>query len=315
MSARVTVIGSCNTDMVVKLPHLPRPGETVLGGTFVMADGGKGANQAVAAARAGGMVAFIGRVGMDPFGSRARASLEIEGINTERLFSDSAAASGIALISVDAQGENAIAVAPGANGRVSPDDVCESQAVIASADILVAQLEVPLEAIQSAAAVAESAHVPFLLNPAPALPLDDELLRRVAIITPNEHEAAFLAGRPITNDEDIVLAADALRRRGVETVIITLGPRGVYFSDSARSEWIPSFPVHAVDTTAAGDVFTGAFAVAIAERVEPLKACKFACAAAALSVTRLGAQPSAPRRAEIDSFLLAHVDRPDASHH
>jgi ribokinase len=315
VSARVAVIGSCNTDMVVKLPHLPKPGETVLGGTFVMADGGKGANQAVAAARAGGRVTFIGRVGMDPFGVRARTALQNEGINTERLIPDSEAASGVALIAVDARGENAIAVAPGANGRVTPDDVCQSLEVIAAADILVAQLEVPLEAVQSAAAVAESARVPFLLNPAPALPLDDELLGRVAILTPNEQEAALLTGKPIDNDNDIVMAAETLRRRGVKTVIVTLGARGVYFDNGTQREWIHSFPVQAVDTTAAGDVFTGAFAVAIAERVEPIDACRFACAAAALSVTRLGAQPSAPCRTDIDAFLLAHVDHSNASHH
>jgi ribokinase len=315
MTARVTVVGSCNTDMVVKLPHLPRPGETVLGGTFAMVDGGKGANQAVAAARAGGTVTFVGRLGNDPLGVRARAALENDGINTEWLLADPQEASGVALITVDAKGENAIAVAPGANGNVTPEDVCRAQASIAASNIVVAQLEVPLDAIAAAAAIADTQHVPFLLNPAPAMPLDEDLLARVAILTPNETEAGLLTGRPVRTDSDIMTAAEILRQRGVKTVIITLGARGIYFSNGKRREWIPSFNVHAVDTTAAGDVFTGTLAVALAEKVEPLDACRFASAAAAISVTRFGAQPSAPRRAEIEAFLRAHVDHPNASHH
>ena len=315
MSARVTVIGSCNTDMVVRLPHLPVPGETVLGGTFAMVQGGKGANQAVAAARAGGTVAFIGRVGNDPFGAQARTALESERINVEFLATDTGSPSGVALIVVDARGENAIAVAPGANGNVTPEDVHRAHAVIASSDILVAQLEVPVESIRAAALIAASAGVPVVLNPAPALPLDDRLLHNVAIITPNEHEAALLAGTVVRDDAAIVCAAEALRRRGVATVIVTLGARGVYFTNGTHNEWIPSFQVKAVDTTAAGDVFTGAFAVALAEHQSPLEACRFACAAAAISVTRHGAQPSAPHRADIDALLHTHPNLPDAKDH
>ncbi len=252
MSARVTVIGSCNTDMVVRLPHLPVPGETVLGGTFAMVQGGKGANQAVAAARAGGAVAFIGRVGNDSFGAQARIALENERINVEFLATDAGCPSGVALIVVDARGENAIAVAPGANGNVTPEDVHRAHAVIASSDILVAQLEVPVESIRAAALIAASAGVPVVLNPAPALPLDDRLLQNVAIITPNEHEAALLTGTAVRDDAGIVCAAEALRRRGVATVIVTLGARGVYFTNGTHNEWIPSFHVNAVDTTAAG---------------------------------------------------------------
>jgi ribokinase len=315
MSARVTVLGSCNTDMVVRLPHLPVPGETVLGGTFAMVQGGKGANQAVAAARAGGTVAFIGRVGDDAFGVQARAALGNEEIDMQFLATDPGFPSGVALIVVDARGENSIAVAPGANGNVTPEDVRRAQAVIASSDILVAQLEVPLESIRAAILIAASAGVPIVLNPAPALPLDDGLLRNVGIITPNEHEAALLTGAAVGDDAGVMHAAEAIRRRGVGTVIVTLGARGVYFTDGTQKEWIPSFPVNAVDTTAAGDVFTGAFAVALAERQPPLEACRFACAAAAISVTRPGAQPSAPRRAEIDALLHTQTNPSDGTGH
>jgi ribokinase len=315
MSARVAVIGSCNTDMVVTLPHLPVPGETVLGGTFAMVQGGKGANQAVAAARAGGAVAFIGRVGEDPFGVQARAALENASVNVEFLETDTGSPSGVALIVVDARGENAIAVAPGANGNVTPADVRRAQVVIASSDILVAQLEVPLDSIRAAVSIAASAGVPVVLNPAPALPLDDSLLHEISIITPNEHEASLLAGSAVHDDAGVVCAAETLRHRGVKTVIITLGPRGVYFADDTHKEWIPSFHVQAIDTTAAGDVFTGAFAVAYAEGQSPLEACRFACAAAAISVTRPGAQPSAPHRVEIDTLLRTQANPTDARGH
>jgi ribokinase len=303
MSARITVIGSCNTDMVVKLPHLPSPGETVLGGTFAMVQGGKGANQAVAAARAGGRVTFIGRVGTDPFGIQARAALEQEGVNTSHLVADANHMSGVALITVDASGENAIAVAPGANWSVTAEDVRRAAAAITSADILVGQLEVPVEAIRVAAVMASAAGIPVILNPAPAQPLDDALLRIVSILTPNEHEAAFLTGIAVHDAGSVIAAAAALRNRGVGTVILTLGARGVYYTDGTLNEWVPAYRVKSVDTTAAGDVFTAAFAVALAEGVPPIDACRFACAAAAISVTRCGAQPSAPHRAEIDAML------------
>ena len=303
MSARIAVIGSCNTDMVVRLPHLPVPGETVLGGTFLIAHGGKGANQAVAAARAGGTVAFIGRVGDDAFGREARSALEKEGIDVSHLLIDPAAPSGVALITVDARGENAIAVAPGANARLTPDDVQQARDLIAGADILVAQLEVPVETIRAAAVVAASAGVFMMLNPAPASPLDDDLLRNIAVLTPNEKEAALLSGVPVNDDNGIIAAAEALRKRGVQRVILTLGERGIYFNDGILHVWMPAFHVRAVDTTAAGDVFTGAFAVALGEHQAPIDAARFACAASAISVTRPGAQPSAPHRSEIESLL------------
>ncbi len=303
MSGRIVVIGSVNTDMVVTLPHLPSAGETVLGGTFAMVRGGKGANQAVAAARAGGTVSFIGRVGDDAFGAQARSAMAAEGIDTAMLVADLAMPSGVALITVDAHGENAIAVAPGANGNVTPDDVLRGRNMIASADILIAQLEVPLESIRIAAGVAADAGIPFLLNPAPAQPLDDGLLQHVAVLTPNETEAAMLTGIATDNDEGVRAAAGVLRSRGVGMVIVTLGSRGAYLASSTCSDWLAAPRVTAVDTTAAGDVFTGAFAVALGEHRNPVDACRFACAAAAISVTRPGAQPSAPYRAEIEALL------------
>jgi ribokinase len=303
MSARIVIIGSVNTDMVVTLPHLPSKGETVLGGKFAMVRGGKGANQAVAAARAGGHVAFIGRVGDDAFGVQARSALANEQIDTAMLLTDAKLPSGVALIAVDACGENSIAVAPGANGSVTPDDVRRAQELISSADILVAQLEVPLETIRAAAEIAVRAGVQFVLNPAPAQPLDDTLLRHVSVLIPNEQEAALLTRIAVCDDEGVAAAATALRARGVGTVIITLGARGLYLANSTGGEWLSAHRVTPVDTTAAGDVFTGALAVALGEHRSLVDSCRFASAAAAISVTRHGAQPSAPYRSEVEALL------------
>jgi ribokinase len=310
VSARIVVLGSCNTDMVVRLPHLPAPGETVMGGEFMMVQGGKGANQAVAAARSGGRVAMIGRIGADAFGIQACAALHAEGIDVSHLIRDPATPSGVALITVDAAGENSIAVAPGANARVSPDDVRHARDLITGADVLVANLEVPVESVSEAVALASSAGVPVLLNPAPAVPLTDALLQQVTILTPNEIEAALLAGITIHDDDSIVAAADALRKRGAATVILTLGERGVYFNDGTLQIWVPAFHVCPIDTTAAGDVFTGALAVALGEHQTPIDATYFACAASAISVTRPGAQPSAPQRPEIEALLLDYHTPP-----
>lgn len=304
MNARIVVIGSVNTDMVVTLPHLPAMGETVLGGRFAMVRGGKGANQAVAAARAGGRVAFIGRVGDDAFGAQARSALAQEQVDTALLLTDSSLPSGVALIAVDAHGDNSIAVAPGANGSVLPEDVRHARNVISSADILVAQLEIPLESIRAAAEIAVEAGVPFVLNPAPAQPLDDDLLHHVAVLTPNEQEASLLTGVSVCDDDSIAAAARVLRSRGVGTVIITLGARGVYMANGTHGEWLPAHRVTPVDTTAAGDVFTGVLAVALGEHRPLVDACRFASAAAAISVTRSGAQPSAPYRAEVEALLM-----------
>ena len=295
----ILVIGSSNTDMVVRVPRIPKPGETVLGGEFTMVPGGKGANQAVAAARAGGHVTFVARVGDDVFGERALKNFEADGIETRFVFRTSGAPSGIALINVDGRGENSISVASGANACLSAGDIEKADEAFAEADIVLLQLETPMETVWAAAKKAWDRGVPVILNPAPARPLDDDLLRLIAVLTPNEHEAEFLTRIPVLDESGARKAAVRLRELGVVSVFITLGERGVYASSPEFEGLVPAFKVDPVDTTAAGDVFNGALAVALAEK-EPLKdALRFASAAAALSVTRPGAQPSAPNRAEI----------------
>jgi ribokinase len=299
----IVVVGSSNTDMVIRLPSIPRPGETILGGAFLSAAGGKGANQAVAAARAGGTVRFIARVGRDTLGSQAIAGLRREGIDTRCVFRDAAAPSGVALIFVARDGENSIAVASGANARLVSADLNKAAPLIRSAAIVVAQLETPLASVAAAARLAAGAGVPFILNPAPARALPDSLLRRVSILTPNETEAELLTGIPVNDEASAASASRRLRDRGVETVIITLGPQGAFLADATRERLIAGFRVKAVDTTAAGDTFNGALAVALAEGRSMTEAVRFANAAAALAVTRLGAQPSAPTRPEIERML------------
>ncbi len=298
----IVVVGSSNTDMIIKLDRIPRPGETILGGEFVTAAGGKGANQAVAAARAGGRVSFIARVGQDVLGDQAVAGFVKDRIDVQHVARDKAAPSGVALIFVARDGENSIAVASGANGRLSPADVKKARKVIASAAVLVMQLETPLATVQAAAETAAKAGVSVILNPAPAQPLPDELLRLVSILTPNETEAELLTGITVDDEVSAGQAADRLLARGVQTVIITLGPRGAFVAAEGLRKLIRGLPMQAVDTTAAGDVFNGALAVALAEGQTLEQSVRFANAAAAISVTRLGAQPSAPKRKEIDQL-------------
>jgi ribokinase len=299
----IVVIGSSNTDMVIRLLRIPRPGETLLGGEFLSAAGGKGANQAVAAARAGGRVRLIARVGKDALGSQAIAGLRREGIDTRCVFRDASAPSGVALIFVAHDGENSIAVASGANARLAPTDLRKAAQLIGAAALVVAQLESPLATIHAAARMAAGAGVPFILNPAPARALPDSLLRLVSILTPNETEAELLTGIPVNDQASAASACGRLRDRGVETVIITLGRQGAFLADATGQRLIPGFRVKAVDDTAAGDTFNGALAVALAEGNSLSDAVRFANAAAALSVTRLGAQPSAPTRPEIERML------------
>ncbi len=299
----ILVVGSSNTDMVIRVPRLPRPGETILGGTFAMAAGGKGANQAVAAARAGGRVTFIARVGDDVFGERALADLEADGLDTRFIARTPGSSSGVALINVDGRGENSISVASGANALLSVEDVVKAGDAFAAADIVLLQLESPPATVEAAVRRAGERGVPVVLNPAPACPLEDGLLRGVGVLTPNEHEAGIISGIAVTGERGAREAAARLRARGPAAVIITLGGRGLYASSSEFEGLIPAFRVDPVDTTAAGDVFNGALSVALAEKVRLLDALRFAQAAAAISVTRPGAQPSAPTRAEIDAFL------------
>jgi ribokinase len=300
----IVVVGSANIDMTVKMQRIPAPGETVIGGTFLMAQGGKGANQAVAAARAGGRVTFLGRVGTDIFGDQARESLERDAVDVAHLSSDPDASTGIALIFVDEAGENSIAVALGANAEVTAAHVEAARDMIAGAGVLLMQLETPLAAVSAAARIAAAHGVPVILNPAPAQPIDAGLLAQISVLTPNETEAECLTGIAVRDPESAAEAARVLRGCGVQRVFVTLGPRGVYVQDGAGGQMVPAFAVKAVDSTGAGDVFNGALAVALTEGVGVHYAVRFANAAAAISVTRRGAQPSAPWRTEIDAFVL-----------
>ena len=301
---KIVVVGSINTDMIVKVPRIPKPGETILGGKFSTAAGGKGANQAVAAARAGGDVTFIARVGNDMFGKQALEDFESNNINAKYIKTDNAEPSGVALIFVDEKGENSIAVASGANARLSHRDVTEAEEVIKSADILLMQLETPMESVKRAAKIAKEAGVKVILNPAPACPLDNTLLSTLYVITPNESEAELLTDISVTDFPSAEKAAFILLDRGVEVAIITMGSKGALIKTRELTKIVPGFKVNAVDSTAAGDVFNGSLVVAMAEGKTLEETVQFANAAAALSVTKLGAQPSAPKRIEIERMLL-----------
>ncbi len=301
-AGRIAVVGSSNTDMVIAGERLPAPGETVLGGSFLMADGGKGANQAVAAARLGGQVTLLARVGDDPFGERARSAFAREGIDTTAVVVDEESPSGVALILVDGAGENLISVAPGANERLSPADVDAAKAAIESAHVLLLQLETPLDSVAHAAKIAATAGVRTVLDPAPAQDLDDSLLSAISILTPNETEAKRLTGVEVDDESGARAAAEVLRKRGVDTVIVTLGARGSYLLCEGHDELIAAPAVEAVDTTAAGDTFNGALACALSAGASLPQAVGAASIAAAISTTRRGAQPSMPLRSEIEAL-------------
>jgi ribokinase len=299
----VVVVGSSNTDMILRVAHVPRPGETLLGGLFSTAAGGKGANQAVAAARAGGNVTFVARLGLDSFGDEALEGFKREGIMLSHVTRDPSQPSGVALIFVGADGENSIGVAGGANQRLSPRDVGAARKVIAGARVLLLQLETPLETVRAAADIGSRAGIEVILNPAPAQSLPDALLRKITLLTPNETEASMLTGISVSDVSSATRAARALQLRGARNVIVTLGANGALVASGRDARWVPGFKVKAVDTTAAGDVFNGALAVRLAEGSPIMEAVRFAHAAAAISVTRAGAQPSIPTRREIDAKL------------
>ncbi len=301
---KIVVVGSSNTDMVIKLARIPRPGETVLGGEFFMAAGGKGANQAVAAARAGGDVTFIARVGDDQLGRQAMAGFVRDRIWVKYVVRDQKAPSGVALIFVATDGENSIAVASGANANLSVPDIRRAGSVIVLADVLLMQLETPLETVKEAARLASEAGVPVILNPAPAQSLNDDLLRHVTVLTPNESEIELMTGIKITKKSDLARAADRLLSHGLKDVLITLGAKGAYVAMEEKSAIVPAFQVKPIDSTAAGDAFNGALAVALAENKPLLEAARFANAAAALSTTRMGAQPSLPWRKDIEKIMI-----------
>ena len=291
---KLIVIGSSNTDMVVKTNRFPQPGETIVGGEFFLFPGGKGANQAVAAARLGGEVSFVARVGDDLFGQQARDGFIKEGIDVTHVTTDEDAASGTALITINSEGENSIVVAPGANATLLPNHL--DRVDFTSADIVLAQLETPLETILAAARHAKGR---FILNPAPATTLPAEVYNGLYAITPNETETKLLTGILPTDLSTCDLAAKTFRERGVQHVVITLGAKGCYYSGPEGTHQIAAGKVQPSDTTAAGDVFNGALAVALAESQPWYDALEFAVRAATISVTRMGAQPSAPFRKEL----------------
>lgn len=298
-SMEILVIGSSNTDMVVRAPRLPVAGETILGGQFRMVPGGKGANQAVAVARLGGSVRFVAKLGDDLFGRQALAGFQEESIRSDYISIDPEFPSGVALITVDERGENSIVVAGGANTRLTETDIDRAIPALESAGIILLQLEIPLPTVEYATKLAREFGKTVILDPAPACPLADSLLQTVTILTPNQTEAELLTGIPVDSPETARKVAIELFDRGVSNVIITLGSEGAYLYNGEIDRLIPGFPVEAVDTTAAGDTFNGALAVALAEGKDLVTAIDFANRAAALAVTRPGARSSIPYRREV----------------
>ena len=299
---RILTIGSSNTDMVVKTSKFPAPGETIIGGEFLMNPGGKGANQAVAAKRLGGDVIFIGKRGLDIFGKYAVELLEKEGINTDYIISDSKNPSGIALITVDAKGENSIVVASGANANLFPEDLNSIDELLQNSDIVLLQLEIPLETVIFVAALSAQKQKKVILNPAPAQLLPDSLLKDLFMITPNESEAEQLTSVKVSDTESAKQAAELLKEKGVQNVIITMGASGAFILSEEFEGMIEAPKVKAIDTTAAGDTFNGALAVFLSEGKSMVESVKLASKAASISVTRNGAQASVPYRKEVISY-------------
>ena len=302
MAAKIVVVGSFNADLTSYMVRMPRPGETVVGQKFVIGPGGKGSNQAVAAARLGAEVTFVGRVGQDVFASYALNCWKKEGINTDFVVQDSEQVTGVAPIFVDESGENSIVVVLGANLFVSREDVDVAAEVIAEADILLTQLEINYEATGYALQIAGEKGVPTILNPAPAGQLPEEMIALADIITPNETELEILAGMAGATLEE---TAASLLRNDRQRIIITLGAQGARLVNRAGSTLIPAYKVEAVDTTGAGDAFNGGLAVGLAEGMSQEEAIAFANATAALCVTRPGTAPSMPFRREVEALLAA----------
>jgi len=298
--SRIIVIGSSNTDMVVKSKKIPSPGETILGGDFLMNAGGKGANQAVAAARLGGIVTFVTKTGNDLFGDQAKHLFDLEGIDTRFIIKDLKNPSGIALIMVDENGENCIVVAPGSNASLSAYDISDEVYINDPSDVYLMQLEIPVSTVEFVAQKVSENGNKVILNPAPARQISEDLFRSLYLITPNEVEAELLTGIKVTDPISAEKAAEKLLMKGVKNVIITLGAAGAFLLSGKTRKIIPVVPVKAIDSTAAGDVFNGALAVAISEGRELEEAIIFANRAASISVTRMGAQASAPYRKEIN---------------
>ena len=302
-AGNLVVLGSINADHILNLETFPTPGETVTGNQYQVAFGGKGANQAVAAGRSGANIAFIACTGDDDTGERVRKQLASDNIDIAPVSVVAGESTGVALIFVNAEGENVIGIHAGANAALTTERVEAQRGIIAGAEALLMQLESPVESVLAAAKIAHENHTSVVLNPAPARVLSDELLALVDIITPNETEAEKLTGIRVENDDDAARAALALHEKGICTVIITLGSRGVWASVNGEGRRVPGFKVKAIDTIAAGDTFNGALVTALLEGKAMDDAIRFAHAAAAIAVTRKGAQPSVPWRKEIDKFL------------
>lgn len=302
-TAKLVVLGSINADHILNIKQFPQPGETVIGQQYKVAFGGKGANQAVAAGRSGADIAFIACVGADDIGERIRQQLASDRIDTQPIEAIADNTTGVALIFVNAEGENVIGIDAGANAAVTPDYLNRYRQKVIDADALLMQLESPLETVIAAAKLAKQHQTQVILNPAPACELPDELLAMIDMITPNETEAQRLTGVAVNNDADADRAANILHAKGIGYVIITLGSRGVWLSENGKGKLVPGFKVKAVDTIAAGDTFNGALVTALLEGKVMSDAVRFAHAAAAIAVTRPGAQPSVPWREEIDAFL------------
>jgi ribokinase len=290
-------------DLVVKSPRIPAKGETILGGDFIMTPGGKGANQAVAAAKLGAEVYFVAKLGDDIFGRQSLSNFHKVGIHTDYIEQTKEAPSGVALITVDDEGDNVIVVAPGANLKLSPEDVVKAQSAVVSSGAVVAQLEVPLETVEFAAGLANETGVPFILDPAPAQKLSDGFLRMVDVLTPNETEAEILTGVEVTDEDSAQIAAEKLLQRGVKAVILTMGAQGYLLATKEAMEFVPSIKVDAVDATAAGDAFTGSLAVGLAQGKTLKDAALFANYVAALSVLKMGAQSSMPDAGQVENFM------------
>ena len=306
MFSTIIVVGSVNMDLVVRTKRMPKEGESLIGSGFTMVPGGKGANQAVAAARLGGTTHFVGRVGNDMFGTRLREGLSSCGVTTEHLLVDDGP-SGIAVIILNESGQNSIVVAPGANATCRPDDLRPVAALFGMADFLLLQLEIPLKTIEAALDMAHAAGLRSVLDAGPAQEVSMDLLRKADIVSPNETEASALTGIEVNNLTTARKAAKKLLDGGVETVVIKLGQQGALVVTPDLEEHVSSFPVDAVDTTAAGDAFTGALAVALADGTDLVDAVRFANAAGALAVTCLGAQPSMPTRESVEQFIAERV--------
>ena len=302
----ILVVGSSNTDLIIVVPEIPKPGETILGDKFQNFPGGKGANQAVAAARAGGDVTFIASLGDDTYGLVALQGYKLDNINVESIKICKNTPSGVAMITISDKGENVITVAPGANSKLLPKDLDGAKEFFKVADYMLVQLEIPMNTVKRAIELCAEFNTKVILNPAPAAKLTDEILALTDIITPNETEAEKLTGVSISNKDDALKASKILHKKGVNTVIITMGAQGAFLSDKALNLHllIKGFNVNVIDTTAAGDVFNGQLAVALAEGKKLQESILLAHSAAAISVQKIGAQNSIPNFKEIRDFLV-----------